>query len=60
MDIKVASDYYEGQNKLAEALGIHESTISQWKKRDGVVPIKYALRLVAMSRGELELKLRDY
>ena len=60
MELKAATEYYGNQRKLAESLGVHESQISRWKKGSGIIPIKYALRLVSSSRGELALNLRDY
>ncbi len=54
-----AVEHFGSQRKLAEALGINEANVSRWKTA-GIVPIKQALRLVDMSRGELELRLRDY
>ena len=59
MKLEPAVTYYGNQRKLAESLAIHESQVSRWKV-DGVIPIKYALKLVSMSRGELVLNLRDY
>ena len=59
MKLDKAVEYYGNQRKLAASLGLHESQVSRWKA-DGVVPIKHALKLVADSRGELALKLRDY
>lgn len=59
MKLDTAVEYYGNQRKLAEGLSIHESQVSRWKE-GGIVPIKYALRLVSLSRGELALMLRDY
>ena len=60
MQFDKAVEYYESQRKLAKGLDIHESQVSRWKSDGGIIPIKYALRLVSMSRGELKLNLRDY
>ena len=60
MKLKPAVKYYVNQRKLAAALDIHESQVSRWKADGGIVPIKYALKLVSLSRGELALNLRDY
>ena len=59
MKLEPAVTYYGTQRKLAESLDIHESQVSRWVK-GGIIPIKYALKLVALSRGELALNLRDY
>ena len=60
MKLQAAIEYYTNQRKLAAHLDVHESQVSRWKSDGGIVPIKYALRLVADSRGELALRLRDY
>ena len=60
MKLEPAVKYFENQRKLAAHLDIHESQVSRWKADGGIIPIKYALRLVADSRGELALNLRDY
>jgi len=59
MKLQPAIDHYGSQRDLATALDLHESQVSRWKV-DGIVPIKHALRLVDMTRGELPLNLRDY
>jgi len=59
MKLKPAVKYYGNQRKLAASLDVHESQVSRWKV-DGIIPIKHALKLVSMSRGELALNLRDY
>ena len=60
MKLQPAVEYFENQRKLAAHLDIHESQVSRWKSDGGIIPIKYALRLVEYSRGELALNLRDY
>lgn len=60
MKLQDAIDHYGSQAKLAKALDIHESQISRWKSSGDILPIKHALRLVDLTRGELDLKLRDY
>ncbi len=59
MKLQPVIDYYGSQRELAAALDLHESQVSRWKEF-GIVPIKHALRLVAITRGELPLNLRDY
>ena len=60
MKLKPAVTYYGDQRKLAAALEVHESQVSRWKADGGIIPIKHALKLVAKSKGELALMLRDY
>lgn len=60
MKIEQAVKHFGSQVKLAETLGITESAVSRWNDRGGIIPIKQALRLVDMTRGELDLRLRDY
>lgn len=60
MKLQPAIDHYGSQRDLAAALDLHEAQVSRWKKDGGVVPIKHALKLVDMTRGELPLNLRDY
>ncbi len=54
-----AVKHFGSQRKLAEALGLNEANVSRWMRSE-IIPIKQALRLVDMTRGELELRLRDY
>ena len=60
MELEQAVEHFGSQAKVAEALGISESAVSKWKERGGIIPIKVALKLVDMTRGELALMLRDY
>jgi len=60
MKLEPAITYYGNQRKLAASLDVHESQVSRWKADGGIIPIKHALKLVSMSRGELVLNLRDY
>ena len=59
MKTEDAINYFGSQRKLAEALDINEANVSRWKK-SGIIPIKKALKLSDLTRGELDLRLRDY
>lgn len=61
MKLEDAVKHFKTQRKIADILGIEESNMAQWKKRNnGLVPMKYILRLKDMSNGELDLCLDDY
>jgi DNA-binding transcriptional regulator YdaS (Cro superfamily) len=60
MKVDQAVKYYKTQKKLAKVLNITESSVSQWKARGGIIPIKIALRLTAMTKGKIPLRLEDY
>jgi len=60
MKVDHAVKHFGSQRKLAETLDITESAVSRWKADGGIVPIKQALKLVDITRGELDLRLRDY
>jgi len=59
MKADTAIGHFTTQRELAETLDIHESQVTRWKK-DGLVPIKYALKLNNITGGELDLALQDY
>lgn len=59
MKLKPAIKHYGSQKGLAEALDLHEANVSRWKK-SGIIPVKHALTLIDLTRGELPLNLRDY
>ena len=60
MKVEDAATYFGSQRKLAESLDINEALVSRWKNSDGLVPMKYIMRLKEMSSGELDLVMADY
>ncbi len=61
MKVDQAIQYFGNQRKLAEALDLHEASVSLWKSRDGgVIPIRHIIKLKDMSNGELDLVMDDY
>lgn len=60
MKVQALIDHYGTAAKTAKNIGVDESTISKWKQRGGIVPLKAALKIVDRTRGEVSLRLRDY
>jgi hypothetical protein len=54
---KDAINHFGSLSELARALGIQKSAISRWHKW---VPLKRAMQLEAMSKGELRCNIDAY
>ena len=60
MDVEQLITHYGSPSKAAKAINVDASTISKWRERGGLVPLKAALKIVDLTRGEVSLRLRDY
>jgi DNA-binding transcriptional regulator YdaS (Cro superfamily) len=60
MNVEDLIEHYGSPAKTARAIGVDDSTISKWRERGGLVPLKAALKIVDLTRGEVSLRLRDY
>ena len=60
MKLKDAVKHYGTQAKIAKILKVTETAVSNWGKRNGLVPIRQALRLRRKSKGAIDLRLSDY
>ena len=58
MKLEQAVKHFGSNGKVADALGIHRSSVGRWK--DGIVPIKHAHKLRVKSRYKLDLGVGDY
>ena len=47
---------FGGPTSLANALGLCRQTVYQWMKGTNVMPIDYAVKILELSEGKLELK----
>lgn len=52
-----AVNYFGSQAKLAKALRISESSVSQW---DGIIPEGRAYKLQVLTGGQLKVNQADY
>ena len=58
MRLHDAVSYFGSQNKLAEALGISQASVSGWKPER--IPLKRALQLEQITKGKLRPNLDEY
>lgn len=51
--IEQAIDHFKTQQALAEAMGIRQSTVSEWKKGDRPIPIERCVQIDRLTEGRV-------
>ena len=58
MRLQDAVSYFGSQNKLAEALGMSQGSMSSWKRER--IPLARALQVEKLTRGKLKVDMTLY
>lgn len=54
--IEQAIDHFRTQQALAEAMGIRQSTISEWKKGERPIPVARCVQIERLTDGKVSRK----